>query len=111
MATAVIVGATGLAFMATGMRLSWDMPVLRGFNFKGGMALKPELLALWLAISNYTACFIAGIVRAGILAVSHGQAKAAHAMVDSLAASSPERLASPEFEDELTLMMYRYFAK
>jgi len=56
------------------------MPVLKGFNFKGGMALKPEFLALWLALSYYTACFIAEIVRAGILAVSHGQTEAAHAM-------------------------------
>ena len=62
------------------MPLSWDMPVLKGFNFKGGMALKPEFLALWLALSYYTACFIAEIVRAGILAVSHGQTEAAHAM-------------------------------
>ena len=36
---------------------------------------------------------------------------ATHAIVDNVAASSPERLASQEFEDELTLMMYRYFAK
>lgn len=36
---------------------------------------------------------------------------ATHAIVDNLAASSPERLASKEFEDELSLMMYRYFAK
>ena len=78
--TAVIVGTTGIAFLATGMPLSWDMPVLKGFNFKGGMALKPEFLALWLALSYYTACFIAEIVRAGILAVSHGQTEAARAM-------------------------------
>ncbi len=36
---------------------------------------------------------------------------ATHAIVDNVAASSPERLASQEFEDELTLMMYRYFSK
>jgi general L-amino acid transport system permease protein len=69
-----------IAFVATGMPLSWDVPALKGFNFKGGMAIKPEFLALWLALSYYTSCFIAEIVRAGILAVSHGQTEAAHAL-------------------------------
>ena len=77
---AVIVGATALAFLLMGMPLSWDVPELKGFNFQGGMALKPEFLALWLALSYYTACFIAEIVRAGILAVSHGQTEASHAL-------------------------------
>ena len=78
--TAIIVGATALAFLVMGMPLSWDIPELKGFNFRGGMALKPEFLALWLALSYYTACFIAEIVRAGILAVSHGQTEAAYAL-------------------------------
>ena len=76
----VIVGATAVAFLAMGMPLSWDVPALKGFNFRGGMALKPEFLALWLALSYYTACFIAEIVRAGILAVSHGQTEASYAL-------------------------------
>ena len=76
----IIIGATCIAFVAAGMPLSWDVPALKGFNFKGGMAIKPEFLALWLALSYYTACFIAEIVRAGILAVSHGQTEAAHAL-------------------------------
>ena len=74
---AVIIGATGIAFLAMGMPVSWDMPALKGFNFKGGMAIKPEYLALWLALSYYTASFIAETVRGGILAVSHGQTEAA----------------------------------
>ena len=78
--TAIIVGATGIAFLAMGAPLSWDVPALQGFNFQGGMALKPEFLALWLALTYYTACFIAEIVRAGILAVSHGQSEAAYAL-------------------------------
>ena len=77
---AIIFGATGIAFLATGTPLSWQVPELKGFNFKGGMSLKPEFLALWLALSYYTASFIAEIVRAGILAVSHGQTEAAHAL-------------------------------
>ena len=69
-----------------GLPRSWacpcpgTMPALKGFNFRGGMALKPEFLALWLALSYYTACFIAEIVRAGILAVSHGQTEASYAL-------------------------------
>ena len=77
---ALLIGLPGITFLATGTPLSWEIPVLKGFNFKGGMALKPEFLALWLALSYYTACFIAEIVRAGILAVSHGQTEAAHAL-------------------------------
>ena len=44
------------------------------------MVIKPEFLALWFALSLYTACFIAEIVRAGILSVSHGQTEAAYAL-------------------------------
>ena len=75
-----IVGATAVAFLVMGSPLSWDVPRLKGFNFSGGMALKPEFLALWLALSYYTSCFIAEIVRAGILAVSHGQTEASYAL-------------------------------
>jgi general L-amino acid transport system permease protein len=58
----------------------WDMPVLLRFNFKGGMVLRPEFIALWLALSLYTAAFIGEIVRSGIMAISHGQTEAAHAL-------------------------------
>ena len=78
--TGIVAGATALAFLAAGAPISWEVPRLQGFNFQGGMALKPEFLALWLALSYYTACFIAEIVRAGILAVSHGQTEASHAL-------------------------------
>ena len=75
-----IVGATAIAFLAAGMPLSWAVPELKGFNFKGGLSIKPEFIALWLALSYYTSCFIAEIVRAGILAISHGQTEAAYAL-------------------------------
>ena len=78
--TGIVVGATAIAFLAMEAPLSWDVPALKGFNFQGGMALKPEFLALWLALTYYTSCFIAEIVRAGILAVSHGQTEAAYAL-------------------------------
>jgi len=75
-----VIGLTGFAFLVTGMPLSWAIPELKGFNFKGGFSIKPEFIALWLALSYYTSCFIAEIVRAGIMAVSHGQTEAAHAL-------------------------------
>ena len=44
------------------------------------MVIRPEFIALWLALSLYTAAFIGEIVRSGIVAVSHGQTEAAHAL-------------------------------
>ena len=60
--------------------LFWEQPVLKGFNFKGGFRLIPELVALLLALSMYTAAFIAENVRSGILAISKGQREAAAAV-------------------------------
>ena len=62
----------------TGLGLSW--PVLEGFNFVGGICLIPELCALLLALSLYTAAFISEIVRAGIQGVQTGQIEAAKAI-------------------------------
>ena len=62
------------------MPLTWEIPVLKGFNYKGGMSIKPEFIALWFALSYYTSCFIAEIVRGGVLAVSKGQTEAAYAL-------------------------------
>ena len=65
-----------LAFFVVGQPIVWEYPELKGFNFVGGSTLVPELVALVLALSIYTASFIAEIVRAGIQAVSHGQTEA-----------------------------------
>ncbi|MGR3562267.1 MAG: amino acid ABC transporter permease [Heliomarina sp.] len=60
--------------------LSWDVPVLKGFNFGGGLKVGGPLIALWFALSIYTGAFIAENVRAGILSVSKGQTEAASAL-------------------------------
>jgi len=59
---------------------SWDVPTLRGFNYRGGFVLVPEFVALFAALSTYTAGFIAEAVRGGILSVRQGQIDAARAL-------------------------------
>jgi general L-amino acid transport system permease protein len=56
------------------------LPALAGLNFKGGLRLTPEFAALLFGLVLYTGAFIAEIVRAGILAVSRGQAEAARSL-------------------------------
>ena len=68
------------AALVAGMPFALDVPVLKGFNYRGGMNVIPEFVALLLALSLYTAAFIAEIVRAGIQAVSKGQREAAAAL-------------------------------
>lgn len=71
------VGLPLIAYFIMGMPISAQYPELKGFNFRGGISIIPELAALLLALSVYTAAFIAEIVRSGINAVSHGQTEAA----------------------------------
>ncbi len=75
-----IIGLPLIVYFIAGMPLTWEIPELKGFNYAGGLVLRPEFLALWLALSYYTASFIAEIVRAGIIAVSYGQTEAAYAL-------------------------------
>lgn len=77
---ALVVGVPLLCSYYYGVTLSLDRPVLKGFNFIGGLRVIPEFLALLIALSTYTAGFIAEIVRAGILAVPRGQTEAARAL-------------------------------
>ena len=69
-----------LAYFVMGRPITLDYPSLQGFNFQGGLQMRNSLVALWLALSVYTGAFIAENVRAGILAVSHGQTEAAFAL-------------------------------
>jgi len=66
--------------IAAGSSTTWDVPVLRGFNYRGGLVLIPEFVALLAALVTYAAAFIAEIVRGGIEAVSKGQREAATAL-------------------------------
>ena len=75
-----LIGFPALAFLATGAPFSFSMPELKGFNFVGGVQLLPEMMALAVGLTTYTAAFIAEIVRAGILGVPRGQTEAAQAL-------------------------------
>ena len=63
-------------FFILGSPMSFDYPVLKGFNFKGGMVIRPEFIAMFLALTIYTAAFISETVRSGILSVTKGQKEA-----------------------------------
>jgi len=71
-----------LSFLIGGTSLSFDVPVLKqlaktSFTYEGGLGLPPELIALALALSLYTATFIAECVRAGVQGIGKGQKEAA----------------------------------
>lgn len=75
---AIWIGAVvaGVLFTAHAT-IHFEVPVLRGFNFAGGIALSPELAALVIALATYNASFIAELVRGAIEAVDRGQREAA----------------------------------
>ena len=60
--------------------VTWEIPQQGGFNFKGGLTVQPEMTALIIGLSISTSAYIAEIVRAGIMAVSHGQTEASLAL-------------------------------
>lgn len=80
LASALILGLPALAYFVMGRPVGWDIPAMGGFNFSGGITAIPELGALLVALTIYTATFIAEIVRSGIVSVSSGQTEAALAL-------------------------------
>jgi len=76
----LLITLPSFSFFLSGMPISIEYPELKGFNFRGGISIIPELAALVVALSVYTASFIAEIVRSGINAVNHGQTEAAMAL-------------------------------
>ena len=77
---AIAVGVPVAALVASGGPFGFDYPQLGRYNVEGGKEILPELVALLLGLSIYTAAFIAEVVRAGIVAVSRGQTEAAQAL-------------------------------
>jgi len=73
---ALLIGLPLLSILAFGAPFAVELPQLKGFNFSGGMRIVPEFVALALALSTYTAAFIAENVRAGIQSVHKGQLEA-----------------------------------
>jgi general L-amino acid transport system permease protein len=77
---ALVIGVPALVYWLAGAQLAFELPVLERFNFKGGMQLPPEFVALAFGLSIYTAAFIAENVRGGIRAVNKGQTEAAQSL-------------------------------
>lgn len=73
----VIVGLPVIVFITLGSPVEWEIPVLEGFNFKGGIVFRPEFSALMIGLVLYTAAFVGENVRSGIQSVDKGQLDAA----------------------------------
>jgi general L-amino acid transport system permease protein len=79
-AIGLICGLPLVVFALAGFPLSFTAPEIGRFNVRGGLEILPELAAIVIALTIYTAAFIAEVVRAGLLSVSAGQTEAAAAL-------------------------------
>lgn len=77
---AAIIALPSLAWFLTGGPISWEHAVLKGFNFKGGLVIRPEFSALMTGLVLYTAAFIGENVRSGIQSVAIGQINSSKAL-------------------------------
>lgn len=78
--SAIIIFTPIFFYYIMGRPLDFELPVLKGFNFKGGMVIRPEFIGMLLGLSIYTAAFISETVRSGIISVSKGQREASQAL-------------------------------
>lgn len=76
----LLIALPWLVWVLSGASVDFEIPVLERFNFKGGLQLPPEFVAMAFGLTIYTASFIAETVRAGILAVNRGQTEAAESL-------------------------------
>jgi general L-amino acid transport system permease protein len=76
----LVIGLPLAVFLIAGLPLHFDFPAKGRFNITGGIEVLPEFFALLIGLVIYTAAFIAEVVRAGILAVSHGQTEASYSL-------------------------------
>ncbi len=76
----ILFGVTSFVFWISGASVAFEIPVLERFNFRGGLQLPPEFIALAFGLTIYTAAFIAETVRGGIQSVSNGQTEAAESL-------------------------------
>lgn len=77
---ALLIGLPTLAWLIAGTPFTLDYPVLKGFNYRGGIDFTPEFTALLIGLTVYVSAFNAEIIRSGIQAVSSGQREAARAI-------------------------------
>ncbi len=79
-ALGLIVGLPLVVFVLAGSPIELSYPEKGRFSINGGIEVLPELVALLFGLVIYTGAFIAEVVRAGILSVSHGQTEAAYSL-------------------------------
>lgn len=97
----IALGTPAILFAVLADTIEASMPELRGFNFRGGVALSPEFVALLLALVIYQAGFMAETIRSGILGVPKGQVEAAA----SLGLKRPQQLRRVVFPQALWIIV------